>query len=82
MPWKDQEKTTQEVSKLTRRLVNSKQNLFSPVFGHGSCGGIQSVLSVQLKAAIDEGSANADLRLQLSQLVLHSLLLISGRPGK
>lgn len=29
---------------------------------------------MELKAAIDEGSAHADLSLQLSQLVLHRLL--------
>lgn len=40
------------------------------------------MLSVELKAAIYEGSANADLRLQLSQLVLHGLLFISARQGK
>lgn len=54
----------------------TKQTLSSPVLGHGSCGGIQSVLSVELQAAIYEGSAHTDLSLQLGQLVLHSLLLM------
>lgn len=71
------------MSKPTQSLLEASQpNPFSPVFGHGSCGGIQPALSVELKAAIYEGSANADLRLQLSQLVLHSLFLNSARPGK
>lgn len=49
------------------------KNTFSPVLGHGSCGGVQAFLSVQLNAAIYEGSAHTDLSLQLCQLVLHSL---------
>lgn len=85
-PGRISKKTKQDMSKLfsevCSKLVHGKQNLFSPVFGHGSCGGIQSVLSVELKAAIYEGSANADLRLQLGQLVLHSLVFISARAGK
>lgn len=64
--------------------MDNKQNLFSPVLSHGSRGGIQAVLSVELKAAIYEGSAHADLCLQLGQLVLHSLLFtfIQARKNK
>lgn len=54
------------------KLVNTKRT-FSPVFGHGGRGGVQASLGVQLKAVIYEGSAHADLRLQLCQFVLHSL---------
>lgn len=56
--------------------MDNKQKLLSPVLSHRSRGGIQAVLSVELKAAIDEGLAHADLSLQLGQLVLHRLLFI------
>lgn len=63
--------------------MDNKHNLWcSPVLSHRSRGGIQAVLSMELKAAIYEGSAHADLSLQLSQLVLHSLLFTVAQARK
>lgn len=53
--------------------IKKKKVTFSPELGHGSRGGIQAFLSVELKAVVYEGSAHTDLSLQLCQLVLHGL---------
>lgn len=45
----------------------------SPVFGHRCCVWVQLLLSVELKAAINESSTNTNVRLQLSQFVLNHL---------
>lgn len=45
----------------------------SPVFGHGRCAGVQLLLAVELKAAVNERSTYTDFSLQLGQFMLDHL---------
>lgn len=67
MPWRDHQKYIKKKREIEYLKSNQRKTNkdFSPVLRHGSRGGIQAVLRVELEAAIDEGSAHADLRLQL-----------------
>ena len=50
-----------------------------PVLGHTGRGGIELFLAQQLNAAVREGAADGDLRLEGGQAVLDSLQIGQGR---